>query len=861
MPRYLAALLFAASLLFSTGAQATCNGQFPANTVCGNLTGSTGNPNPVPLSSFSSSITVGNPVIGGTNSYLLGISSGGNLASQQFATLAQGGLGGDQSAAAASSVSVFPGSGGAAVPTTIASIFASPPQIGSTTPKAIHGTSITATASIVAGAGLGTAWNMSGNFPAVALGTLAAPGFVSGTNFSAGYGEVDFFNAAVSLPDGFRFYKLTGPSSATMLVDIEGNGQVGITSASPAALVVSANGPTNPAFNVDASTASQVAGLNVKGAASGGTVAISTSDSGASNNLTINAKGTGTIGIGTVSTGIVTITPAFVAASSLNLPFVSGTQCLHSVSGVVGGTGGDCLPTSIANNTMLANTSGSTGTPIATTATTWFDKAFCNTVGYLVVRTTGAWVCSKSFPANVQWFGAVGDGTTNDTTDIKNAIATGSPVYLPTASVCYLVSSDLTMTVPGQIMYGDGRTPSQICVKAAGGFTYGVIYMNPTGGGNTLNSAPAEQLRDFGISFAQTNSSSRSSLTNYPPAIYTQGTRYWKVTRVRISEAMVGIDARNSSGGNIDDLEMSAFSVGLWINQEFDIVRIHGLHLSFFGADMASDTCGVGSGNTGLCAILGAQANMSSTSTACTPQTTSGSGPPIGILADGEADGIFVSDSLLFFGMNLCAVNTTGAPKGSFWEISTTGFDTYSGVYMDDVSQVMNISSSYFSPFVYDASQAIVVNAGQLTCSSCWVYSGAPTSSATPIIELRGSGGGVINLNNSQLFVTLNNPMIDTPSATGGTIMISNTFFSVNDTLTLTYPAIRSRSGTRLTFQGNRANDNPNGNTFIKVDVDDWHNVVGNVSPGWINSCPSTQSTMISALNNSSSTPSNSTCN
>ena len=364
MPRYLAALLFAASLLFSTGAQATCNGQFPANTVCGNPTGSTGNPNPVPLSSFSvlfanptahvglstvngsattamrsdasppldqsisptwtgthtftnsllrllgsstghttftsanggssnftltfpavtdtlavlgtaqtwtalqkytngdlgllgsstgytllesglsgagnntltlpttssdtlaalgtaqtwsalqqfndgdfvlkgsasgtlvqhaaaaagssvltwpagttdftatgsahyvvrqssagsaltvgqlacsdlsdsvsgcsgtaSSITVGNPVIGGTNSYLLGISSGGNLASQQFATLAQGGLGGDQSAATANSIPVYPGSGGAAVPTTLASIFASPPPIGGTAPN------------------------------------------------------------------------------------------------------------------------------------------------------------------------------------------------------------------------------------------------------------------------------------------------------------------------------------------------------------------------------------------------------------------------------------------------------------------------------------------------------------------------------------------------------------------------------------------------------------------------------------------------------------------------------------------------------------------------------------------------------
>ncbi len=64
-----------------------------------------------------------------------------------------------------------------------------------------------------------------------------------------------------------------------------------------------------PVFSVDASTASAVAGLNVKGAVTGGTVAVVVTDSGADSSLIINAKGTGTIGIGSVSTGRVTITP------------------------------------------------------------------------------------------------------------------------------------------------------------------------------------------------------------------------------------------------------------------------------------------------------------------------------------------------------------------------------------------------------------------------------------------------------------------------------------------------------------------------------------------------------------------------
>lgn len=104
-----------------------------------------------------------------------------------------------------------------------------------------------------------------------------------------------------------------------------------ITSASATALSIGLTGATNPAFQVDASTASQVAGLKITGAATGGTVALVTTDSGSNTNLTINAKGSGTIGIGSVSTGVVTITPNLVLGGNLLATLVRGGSASSSV--------------------------------------------------------------------------------------------------------------------------------------------------------------------------------------------------------------------------------------------------------------------------------------------------------------------------------------------------------------------------------------------------------------------------------------------------------------------------------------------------------------------------------------------------
>lgn len=130
-------------------------------------------------------------------------------------------------------------------------------------------------------------------------------------------------------------------ASAAPAASITGT-TLALTNSSATGFADGQNGATNPAFVVDSSTASQVAGLKVTGAATGGTVALAAIDSGSNTNLTINAKGSGTIGIGSVSTGAVTITPAttFVgivttavgSAAAPSLAIGNSTTGLYSVS-------------------------------------------------------------------------------------------------------------------------------------------------------------------------------------------------------------------------------------------------------------------------------------------------------------------------------------------------------------------------------------------------------------------------------------------------------------------------------------------------------------------------------------------------
>lgn len=119
---------------------------------------------------------------------------------------------------------------------------------------------------------------------------------------------VDFSGSAtVALPAGTTI----GGSSVAALGTI--------TSNSANALAVGRNGTTNPVFNVDDSTSSAATGLNIKGAAAAAGVAVKALSSGTDENLTIDAKGAGTITLNGTATGAVILPAAVTVASAATI--------------------------------------------------------------------------------------------------------------------------------------------------------------------------------------------------------------------------------------------------------------------------------------------------------------------------------------------------------------------------------------------------------------------------------------------------------------------------------------------------------------------------------------------------------------
>lgn len=80
-----------------------------------------------------------------------------------------------------------------------------------------------------------------------------------------------------------------------------------ITGSSSNAFCVGPNGTTNPSFNVDASAGSAATGVQVTAGAAAGGVAVAAISSGTNENLTLDAKGSGTVTINGTGTGAITL--------------------------------------------------------------------------------------------------------------------------------------------------------------------------------------------------------------------------------------------------------------------------------------------------------------------------------------------------------------------------------------------------------------------------------------------------------------------------------------------------------------------------------------------------------------------------
>jgi len=229
------------------------------------------------------------------------------------------------------------------------------------------------------------------------------------------------------------------------------NAATGIRNNATTAFTVGPNGTTNPVFTIDASTASQAAGLKVTGAATGGTVSIIPTDSGSNTNIAYNAKGSGTMAFGTVSTGAVTLGGGGGAVT------VNGL-------GVTASTG--TLTVTNSKTLSISNTMTQTATDGSTVA---FGAG--GTVSYTVASGTKALATSAISSATCT--SAQTDTATGATT---SSVVDASFASDPTAVTGYTPATTGMLTI---ISYATANTVNfKVCNNTTGSITPGAISLN-----------------------------------------------------------------------------------------------------------------------------------------------------------------------------------------------------------------------------------------------------------------------------------------------------------------------------------------------------------------------------------------------
>ncbi len=179
-----------------------------------------------------------------------------------------------------------------------------------------------------------------------------------------------------------------------------------ITDTSTAAFAVGRQGATNPCFSVDASTASNVTGVKITGAATGTAAAVVAIGSATDESLSVNAKAAGTIAIGNVSTGLVSIATASsssgmrykrsVLASSGNTTMTSAMS--GSIMLMDGATVAYTLPAIGAGDVGMEFWFSTT---VAATASTITAGTADLLTGGVMIMSSGAGIESDQFQPNV----------------------------------------------------------------------------------------------------------------------------------------------------------------------------------------------------------------------------------------------------------------------------------------------------------------------------------------------------------------------------------------------------------------------------------------------------------------------------
>lgn len=483
------------------------------------------------------------------------------------------------------------------------------------------------------------------------------------------------------------------------------------------------------------------------------------------------------------------------------------------------------------NLSQLANFVNSSGQLNAatglynTTTGTSTDVTYVAPYTSAVSRTVNA---KLSDIVSVKDFGAVGNGSTNDTAAIQAAINTGKRVYIPTGN--YYITDALTISTAGQMITGDGRNKSLLKVTSAFNLSaIGVIVCS--------TSEPGPELMGFGINFTQPDTSTRASLTAYPTAIYAVNTPRFTIADMKITNAINGINMSGNSGGAIIDLlEMSAYSIGIYIDGCLDTVRINKFH--FFSFDMTAN------------------------------QVQIFRSYPTNAMSVGYVDGLMINEFLNISHTGLFTFPGTGGNPPWIY-ISNSGFDSFNGIHhtfgrLEVVNsyitlqsgqsvyglEMENTSWAQFSNCYFGCGDtgkqfAIMKNGGymNLQFDQCLFDYGVPGDLSVFAVANTCVTRSTLQVSNSLFKFGSNNTYVinaATPDTASNSIHFLNNIIDVNPNLSYGHPQFLIQPGNRVYMSGNRITDKgSNAAEFIRINGADYNWVSGNISPGWSNVFPS----------------------
>lgn len=403
----------------------------------------------------------------------------------------------------------------------------------------------------------------------------------------------------------------------------------------------------------------------------------------------------------------------------------------------------------MAAGTVKANCTGANASPQDCTASTWFDQAFCNTVGYMVVRLSGAWSCSRAVPMNVTWWGVVGDNSTDNSAALAQVYAAavgagGGVLYFP----------------PGNFRFSQFPTISNggIYIKGSGVDATSLITTSPSNSDITFASTSHVGISDMTLTSSAPKSGGAS--------IYVYDTSTSFIENIRILSPFNGIYVDNlghQTATKINNLMIEGVcqnvGVALGVNTGAS-PQVNEVFLT----------------NATIVGCLNANVYIASADGIYLSQVSTYQGghgltfnPPTGSLASHVLITNSVFDSATGPGV---LINSGGGFTGSISILNTMMNSNYQGLHVEAGSNLhgLAITNSYFE---HNAYHGVVMLSGQdVSMSNNFICDNAYTGSGnapgvyyngTGLIFMGNTSGqcGVLALTNQQSYGLQLGPFVD----------------------------------------------------------------------------------------------------